>query len=175
MNRRTLLAAGAMLPLAAAGCGEPEEAPEAAPQSDTQRRADLELLGQILEVKLGAVRSYAAAQRHLGGRLEPFAAFEARHAERLVAEIGARGGRPPRAAGDFPSVRARRSALQSLVDAEEVSVAVLLDALPKLAGADLRVMAAGMLAVEAQQLSVLQDELGRTRLADAFVYGRAPW
>ena len=175
MNRRTLLAAGATLPLVVAGCGEPDETPEAAPQSDTQRRADLELLGQILEVKAGALRSYAAAQRHLDRRLEPFAAFEARHAERLAREIAARGGRPPRTAGDSPTVPARRAALQSLVDAEEVSVAVLLDALPKLAGADLRVMAAGMLAVEAQQLSVLEDEMGRTRLADAFVYGRAPW
>lgn len=63
--------------------------------------------------------------------------------------------------------------LRFALDLENTAIAAYIDALPKLSQGDLRATAAGIIANEAEHVTVLLDALGRDPLPAAFVTGKA--
>jgi hypothetical protein len=169
VDRRALLAGGSALLLS--GCGASgarnPEPPRAG--SDTAIRGDAELLSAIFDLKIRAADEYEANDRFAP---QGFRQIERDHSERLRGEIEKRRGSAHESSTPALAERSRDGALGRLVDVEDTTIALLVDALPKLSDPGLRRLAAQILAIDAEQLAVLRDRLGQTAAPDAFVTGR---
>ena len=180
LSRRRLLA-GPALGLAAspaafiAACGG----------NDGSSQSDLETLNRMLEGEHLQEAVYSHAARILAGErlrlAERFGEQEREHADLLRELIEELGGRPVEARSQR-SYR-RRLRLQRLedgdqfiraaVDLENATVGAYQAALLELSSSELRRRFMTILAVEAQQMSVLLGELGEVQVPDPFVTGVA--
>jgi hypothetical protein len=143
LSRRGFL--GALAAAVLAGCG----------RDDARRRppSDGELVAGLLEREAAA----AGAVAGLAGAAA-IAAQDARHLERLAARAGVAA--PPRAAGggDLAVALARK----------QEAVFGYVEALPRLADPDLRVLVMQVAASEASHLAALRLEAGDDPVPDAF-------
>jgi hypothetical protein len=169
LDRRALLAGGSALLLSACGVSGARNPEPPRAGSDTAVRGDAELLQALLEIKGLAMREYEGLDRYAPSG---FGEIEREHADLLRSEVEKRRGH---AAEGFSVVRpgpGRDAARGRLIDVEDTTIALIVDALPKLSDPGLRVLAARMLAIDAEQLAVLRSRLGQTPAPDAFVAGR---
>lgn len=180
LSRRRLLA-GPALALAASPA-----AFIAACRSDGESsQSDLETLNRMLEAEHLQEAVYSHATRVLAGErlrlAEHFGEREREHADLLRELIEELGGTPVEARSQR-SYR-RRLRLQRLedgdqfiraaMDLENATVGAYQEALLDLSSAELRRRLMTIVAVEAQQMSVLLGELGEAQVPDAFVTGVA--
>lgn len=178
LTRRRLLAAPALgialsPPALLSACGGDED-----PAS-----ADLGVLNDLLAGEHLQAAVYARASRFLdGGALELaelFAEQEGEHAELLGELVIERGGTPVEARSERRNARRlrlgrvddREEYLQLAVDMENATVGAYQQALIELSSPELRRTAYSIVAVEAEQMSVLLGELGRAQVPDPFVAG----
>jgi len=177
-SRRQLLVLATGAAAALSACGEQ---PELAEPEVPDLERDVAVLTPVLDQEHAAIAAYGALMSGLDGRelatVREFRTQEREHAAQLTAAIRRLGGEPrgprsrPSYAASFPSLHDRDGALEFAVDVEQTAIAAYLEALGKLSTAALRAQAAVILATEAEQLSVLLEELGLTPIPSAFVGG----
>jgi hypothetical protein len=128
-----------------AGCGRDEAGREPEP--------DAAVLAELLRAE-----RVAAAPAGVLGRQD------ARHAARLEAALRRRGGRPPAPAPRRGDLLARK----------QRAVFAYVDALPRLAAPELRMLAMALAASEAEHLAALRLARGAQPVPDAFAGATAP-
>ncbi len=170
-------AAGSATLLAA--CADGTTTPNVMTGPDESDQADVEILNGALDLELMAVAAYKAGAGRLRGSLlevgKKLLEQEQEHVDALASAIKDAGGTPNRAKSsyDFPELRSQSEVLRFALDLENTAIAAYIDALPKLSQGDLRATAAGIIANEAEHVTVLLDALGRDPLPAAFVTGKA--
>ena len=142
-TRRGLLALAAG-GLALAGCGDDQPAPARGPSRESQAAT----LNSALAFEHAVIAAYRTgiplARGRTRGALAEIAAQEADFAKRLTAFVRDYGGEPAtaRSLGEyqraFPRMTDQRDALTFAADVERRSVRKYLEALPRLAEADIR-------------------------------------
>lgn len=173
VDRRGLLIAAPALLLTACGTAA-EPSPTTTPAPTPDGTADAEELTALLAFEQRAVAFYAAAAGRAegarGATLARLLQHERAHAAALRGALRARGARPPEppAAGHEGG-----DPLAGALALEREAVAAYERALPRLHDPDLRVLAASILATEAEHLAVVRSELGRVPAPAAFVTGSA--
>jgi rubrerythrin len=196
LNRREALAsAGAALAgssaavLAACGGGDggtstpgPGTGAPLAPATEPEPRGtagarDVALLNGALDIENMAIAAYDAALPHVRGPARTLALQfqdqEREHADALAEAIRQLGGTPskPKPAYSFPRLRGQAGTLRFASGIEDAAITAYMNVLPRLTSPDLRGTAAAIASVEAEHLAVLQGELGRPQLPQAFVTG----
>lgn len=145
--------------------------------------ADGGLLNAALDLELSMIEAYriglGLVEGEAAGSMRAFLEQERRHARRLTREVERLGAEPRRPKlreeylRSFPELRSGRDALRFAVDLKNAAVRTYLDSVPKFARRRLRPLAASIAANEAEQMSVLLEELGRNPLPEAFVTGKS--
>jgi hypothetical protein len=155
VSRRALLAGGAVALLA--GCGE-EEVVVVAPADALLRElaAERDLAAVTGSLPEGAPRAAAGVVRQVSTRARA-------RATRLAAAISAEGGRPH----DAPQPPAERVGSEEAVARAQAAIVAHVVALPSLPGADLRGLAAELVAGAAADTALLSDAL-RLPVEDPF-------
>jgi hypothetical protein len=155
VTRRVLLAGGAAALLA--GCGEEEEV-VAAPADALLRQlaAERALVAATGELPRGAPPAAADTVRLVS-------AEAAERARKLAAAVSAEGGRPH----DAPQPAAERVDAGEALSRAEAAIVAHVVALPSLAGRELRLLGADMVAGAAAGTARLSDAFG-TPVHDAF-------
>jgi hypothetical protein len=155
VTRRALLAGGALALLA--GCGEEVDV-VAAPADALLRQlaAERALVAATGELPRGAPPAAANTVRLVS-------AEAAERARKLAAAVSAEGGRPH----DAPQPAAERVDAEEALTRAEAAITAHVVALPSLAGRELRLLGADMVAGAAADTARLSDALG-TPVHDAF-------
>jgi hypothetical protein len=139
------------------------------------RRADVAIMNRALDLEHYAIAAYTAGIPLLSGRARAaatrFLGQELSHASKLHDTIKGAGGKPnsPRASYDLGSPGSEADVLEMLRRTEASMIAAYLAAVPELMPGWLRAVAAGILANEAQHISVLRAAQGRRAVPSAFV------
>jgi bacterioferritin (cytochrome b1) len=139
------------------------------------RRADIAIMNRALDLEHYAIAAYTAGIPLLTGRSRAaatrFLGQELSHASKLHDTIKGAGGKPnaPRASYDLGSPGSEADVLEMLRRTEASLVAAYLAAVPELMPGWLRAVAAGILANEAQHISVLRAAQGQRAVPSAFV------
>ena len=173
-SRRALLTVtGAFL---LAGCGSSRSASHA-PKGTLVAFADVVLLNRLIDLENIAVAAYTAAVPLLPPHAVPaakrFLGQELDHVyglSRLVRDAGGKPHKPP-PSYDLGHPRGAGDILQLLHRLETAQLAAYLDTIPRLDPGPVRAMTAAFFANDAQHVSILRAELGRTPLPSALVTG----
>jgi rubrerythrin len=139
--------------------------------------ADAQVVASLLEQEQRAIAAYAHVARALSGKdralAKQIAAQERRHADLLSGIVKRLGGAPPaESAFSFPQLARGADALRFASDLENSSIALYIDALPKIANALVRGTAASIAANEAQHVALLAVAQGLPPAPVALVVGR---
>lgn len=179
-RRDVLLGTGAVVVGAAtlSACGDGDEPPAGEPPNPER---DAAVLAPLLDQEYAAVVAYGAIGEALAGdarRLAAgFRALEEEHAERVKAAIERIGRTAPGPQDEddyrrgFPDLATAEDALEFAADVERTAIASYLAATAKLSTAAMRGEVAAIVTTEAEQLSVLLLEQGRSPLPEPFVGG----
>jgi hypothetical protein len=148
-----------------AGCGGGGEGGTAGGQSD--KDADVELLGGVLSRQLGAVEAYERTLPGLRGRDETlarqFRAQEQEHAEAILKALRAIGGEADAEPEqiDLPEMGSRADRLEFLFELEGTSIDYELSIITKLTATWPRSLLASIVANQAQHRLLLRQLLGQ--------------
>jgi rubrerythrin len=170
-----LAAPGALL----AACGGGDEGTGSPAPSPAE--TDARILNRVLSLEHAAIAAYTAGAPLLRGRAltraRRFLDQEREHAGTLSRAVRDLGGTPnePKSGEEyrreFPLLRDQADVLRFAVDLENRVVRGYVEALPKISSPGLRQTVAGILAVDAEHVSVLLGEQGRQPVPLAFVTG----
>ena len=177
ITRRHLLAVAAPAAVVA-GCGG---GGERADPAERRRGSDIGFLNSAIALERATIAAYRVGEP----LLRPAARRSARriveqeqeHVRVLVEGVRKLRGEPatPRTAEEyrrgFPRLRDQHDVLRFAADLERLQLRKYGDGLPDLFRPDLRQLAASILAIEAEHLSVLLGIAGRPQTPEAFVTG----
>ncbi|MEA2198243.1 MAG: hypothetical protein QOJ25_2294 [Solirubrobacteraceae bacterium] len=139
------------------------------------RRADISIMNGVLDLEHTAIAAYTAGIPLLTGRARAaatrFLRQELSHASKLHDTIKGAGGKPhlAKASYDLGSPDSETDVLDMLRALEKSLLSAYLAAIPELMPGWLRAVAAGILANEAQHISVLRSVQGQRPVPSAFV------
>jgi hypothetical protein len=181
-SRRALLA-GAPASLAGAfalaGCGRKAKSGRQSVKRVARpiRQADVEILGEMLDLERHTVAAYTAGlpllEKPQAKAAKQFLNDELQHTGELLALIKtAEGKPPPRAASyDLGHPTDAEEVLALLHGLERAQIAGYLDAIPRLAPGSVRAGVSTILASDAQHISILRLLQGSSPVPSAFVTG----
>ena len=182
--RRALLrGAGAMLAgagtLGLAACGSSQKGKSGATAigklAQPVERADLEILGALLDLERRTVAAYTAGMPLLpkpeAKTARQFLFEELQHTGELLALINAAGGEDPPRAESYDLVHPRddKQVLALLHALERAQIGAYLHAIPRLKPAPVRAAAATILASDAQHIAILRLTEGLVPAPSPFV------
>jgi hypothetical protein len=180
-SRRAFLRAGVGLAAGSSvlvsACGGSTKAKQkliAASDPPAVRHDDISILNGVLDLEHAAVLAYTAGtpllSGHGGAAAAQFLGQELSHVAKLESTIRGAGGKPhPPPAHPLRSPGSPAEVLGVLKAAEAALVDAYLAAIPRLMPGWLRAVAAGILANQAQHISVLDALQGRRPVPHAFV------
>lgn len=159
---RVVFLLGAALMLLAGGCGSSGKGAA----TDSEKAADVEILNEALAQELTAVAVYERGLPLLHGqRLAIAREFRGQgqaHVDALTKAIRGLGGETDAEAGELeaPGPRTGTDVLVLAYEAENVALALTLDAAPRLETAAPRTLDAALATSHAQHLAILRQALG---------------
>jgi bacterioferritin (cytochrome b1) len=161
------------------GCGSHAHSSSSAKKPPPSKAGDVELLNHALDLEYFVAAAYTASTPLLRGRAHTaaklFLGQELAHISRLISLIHHFDGleHAPQASYDLGHPRGTTEILRLLNKVEQTVIAGYLAVVPKLRDGKARSDLSAILANDAQHVSVLNRELGRSLVPAPFLGGRA--